>query len=397
MDLLYRSSDDDDDDEDTSQSVNVGVPERKIFVAKSSKIASPLANPTKARSAVSGKRILSLASVLPAHLLNALTKQPGKVDDDSDSSDNDDSAAPGTRLSANAKPSNAATTLSTEFSSFLQDLHKVGYSNGNRINNEKSVQGDGSYGKDARLLNIYSEKKETLGSDFVTHFSTTISRKSNENSSHLVRDIHNEDTARVAKEGNETEEEHPSATAVPTRVGKIMAAPPVGVVHCDSAEILPTESSTAPLSTSMYHDVKEQQLPSNPRPLSRKEIERTLRRNTNGVVNIESLWNETGLTQTQQGVDPKLNASNVLPRKAPAPPSGLRNVATHLYDPSTGTTVAHDPTTGNGIGKGRGKNQINHLLAQAVRLERERTEQDQYHVATGVKLHRANAKRKYGW
>jgi hypothetical protein len=397
MDLLYESSD---DDEDTNRPPIVGAfPKPKHSTDETSATMGPTRAP--------GKRILSLAAVLPAHILEALTKHPGNEDDHSSSSDDDDgeSVVPASQDPPviATKPWPSAAASSTEFSSFLKELHKVGFANENDSNHGAQKNGSHVRGVTPLTVNADSEGKKSFGNDLVTHVTTTISRKNKDSSSHLVRDIHNEGALPAAMEETGTQAGLPSASAIPapilaapTRSIKIHAAPQVSMIRRENNETIPTESSTtlSSSSASSSQDVPGQELPSDTRPWTRKQIEQTLRRNTGGTVNIESLWNETGLTQTQQGVDPNLYAPNALPRKAPAPPSGLRNVPTHLYDPSTGTTVAHDPQSG-GIGKGRGKNQINHLLAQAVRLERERAEQDQ--VTTGVKMHRANAKRKYGW
>ena len=128
-------------------------------------------------------------------------------------------------------------------------------------------------------------------------------------------------------------------------------------------------------------------------------------------------------TQTQEGVDPNMYAPNVL---AAAQQQQLTSISstgsfikpstTQIYDPTLGTTVPYqstkaDPNNGDVSAttktialKGKGKNQISALLAQAVTLERERQEQQHSVLPTATtstkttqQIHRANAKRKYGW
>ena len=68
----------------------------------------------------------------------------------------------------------------------------------------------------------------------------------------------------------------------------------------------------------------------------------------------------------------------------------VRMAATPMYDASQGQAVV-----GTGAG-GRGKNQINHLLASAANLELARA-RGMVAKPGGQNSHRANAKRKYGW
>jgi hypothetical protein len=107
-------------------------------------------------------------------------------------------------------------------------------------------------------------------------------------------------------------------------------------------------------------------------------------------------------------------------------PTAMNVVPTSRYDPSTGQTI-HVMTNKNGgayrgggddddfnnnyhdhaslggiiskLPTGRGKNQINHLLANAVALERHRQQQQSFQTSssTNAKSYRANAKQKYGW
>ena len=68
-----------------------------------------------------------------------------------------------------------------------------------------------------------------------------------------------------------------------------------------------------------------------------------------------------------------------------------RMAATPMYDPREGAAVV-----GGAAGAGRGKNQINHLLANAASLELARA-RGMVAKPGGSNPHRVNAKRKYGW
>jgi hypothetical protein len=68
---------------------------------------------------------------------------------------------------------------------------------------------------------------------------------------------------------------------------------------------------------------------------------------------------------------------------------GVRVVPTAQYNVGSGTTTA----SVNISGKQRGKNQVNALLASAASLEAQRARNPLQQQT----IHRANAKRKYGW
>jgi hypothetical protein len=130
---------------------------------------------------------------------------------------------------------------------------------------------------------------------------------------------------------------------------------------------------------------------------------------------MDDVWKQMEFTQTQEGVDPTMYAPNVIAAaqqqqltSITSHGSFIKHSTTHIYDPTLGTTVPYHATTTDMNDtsvtktiamKGRGKNQINALLAQAVTLERERNEQQLPTTSskTTQQIHRANAKRKYGW
>jgi hypothetical protein len=107
------------------------------------------------------------------------------------------------------------------------------------------------------------------------------------------------------------------------------------------------------------------------RKRSRKEMERELR-----AGNFDAIQPTSEVHQEQGHYTPAPEA---------VPVHGIKVVPTAMYDPASGKTIA-------GIGGGRGKNQINHLMAAAANLELERSR-----AGNVGKTHRANAKAKYGW
>ena len=67
---------------------------------------------------------------------------------------------------------------------------------------------------------------------------------------------------------------------------------------------------------------------------------------------------------------------------------GIRVAAAPMYDPKVGAAVVGTSHAG------RGKNQIHHLMASAAQLELQRARQPE---SQSGKIHRANARQKYGW
>jgi hypothetical protein len=137
---------------------------------------------------------------------------------------------------------------------------------------------------------------------------------------------------------------------------------------------------------------------------SRQELERALRGG-----NVQVLQNPSHAfqvdVQSLQQADPAEYAPD--PESAherslrQSQQHGIRVAPTLMYDASTGTaesSVAGSAAEG-GAGppklKGRGKNQIHHVVAAAAQLEMQRARQTP--SASGSATHRANAKAKYGW
>jgi hypothetical protein len=88
----------------------------------------------------------------------------------------------------------------------------------------------------------------------------------------------------------------------------------------------------------------------------------------------------------------------------------VRSGPAPMYDPTTGTLRTDMATANSGIEdggdgsgsripnlKGRGKNQIHHVVAAAAQLEVQRIRQQHVSSSSTTSSHRANAKAKYGW
>ena len=121
---------------------------------------------------------------------------------------------------------------------------------------------------------------------------------------------------------------------------------------------------------------------------SRQEMERALRQGR--VAQVVGDPNNS-ITHHVESVDPSAYTPPPPPTVHTTPATTLRNVPMARYDPALGNTTT--TTTSHG---GR-NNSIQQLLSQAVQLEQQRLQQSSTGSTTNVKLHRANAKRKYGW
>jgi hypothetical protein len=177
-------------------------------------------------------------------------------------------------------------------------------------------------------------------------------------------------------------------------------------------ELLPDhhEEATAVYNTRMTDSMPEtsHNMTAVSKKRRRQEIEKELRSGNVAIVE--------GTTTTQvQGAHPTQYQPATMDRLE-TPGLGIAVVPTLRYDPSRGETVSVvGRTTADGapttMRSGRGKNQINVLLANAAALQQRR--QQQQEIAASLqqqqggaasappvnpgKAHRAKAKQKYGW
>lgn len=368
-----------------------------------------------------GKKILSLASVLPAHILEALTKgnQSSSSSDDSDEEGKPAAAKrpkQRTPKAAAARTTNAAisrtldTDDSAEISSFLADLRRAvpehAASSGSvAVITESTTTKPTAISASARS----SSTSSRMGAAFLQSTTTTTTTV---NANAVVRDIHGaapavdtgddyyDDEATKEEFAADTTPELPRPSSTFARP-MVRAAPSTLYERHSFAAAAPTQYQQQQqrpgpdyLAAATAHNETVSAPPPQQKKRSRKEMERALRRGE-----VESVLDDAGLTSLQ-GADPNAYAPDASQYTAAAsaanPTEGshtVRNVTTQMYDATVGATVA-------GKVAGKGKNQINQLLAQAAVLERERAQQQPTSGASNtsqVKLHRANAKRKYGW
>ena len=403
MDLLggYSSSDDDSD---------AGKPPKQIKTdAKPSSRSSLTAvAPQEEPSANKrGKKMISLAAVLPRHIFDQLTKSQvkGQGDDDDSDDDSDEERFALKRRQEAKAPTNTGLERDPELSSLLSELQSAptaGFVASSFLSKPKATQ----------------EPLETLGAAFVTA-TTRVERKSTKGQA--VRNIHQDaDTDMdavmveiVNKKVDGSESEQATTTHRPTqstvtsvapnaiplaapRVFRPSAAPRVsaapGWTEKSGAESSGVVSHAYPIGQETtgpipYSDDADEGFnkhnSNNPRKRSRKELERALRHGQLDAVEGDiSVQAETNL----------YNPSAASLSAAPPSEFGIRVAPTAMYDPSIGGVAA-------GQARGRGKNQINHVMAAAAQLEEHRRQQYQRDGsgAANGKTHRANAKQKYGW
>lgn len=346
-----------------------------------------------------GKKILSLASILPQHILDRWTRQHDAPGDYSDSNDEDDvdvdapslsRGLPKTSDNEQISSSVSSNYRSPEIAALLRDLPKVQHGN-----NHKKFQH--SRRKTARDF----PEKERLGAAFLTSVVTTVDAKKT-TIGNTVRDIHGEepqDDAVGAKDydldisvNGTVEQVSPSNGRVDLAKPAVSSASTHYIQRINAApriQVAPSAAAPAPSKKqkSICAPCPPPAFTSNSKR-SRKEMERALRQgNVSQVVQ-----NNPQLLTHVDSADPTAFALDALPASSTATTS-VRNVPTPLYDSSLGsTTTSH---------KGGRNNPIRQLLSQAVHLEQQRLQQPSSSSvsSTGqqVKLHRANAKRKYGW
>jgi hypothetical protein len=345
MDLLdYGSSDDDDDGEGQGKQE---PPQRS--------------------------KVLKLASILPQHILDRLTKggTGNKPSNDDDDSSSDDGSA-GISKSRKRKEKAAETT---RVSSLLSDLADIKPKNSSLLFQRSPFDLGGGITTIEDATTREEEAARTgapssLGEAFLRPKITIESKRK----SNAVRDIH-------AESSEPDEPAVPAEPAVPRRskdesnfVGAkmkrpvIQAAPPVRSSN-GPVSALPTMTTTTeaslPATTSMksapYITAKK----------SRQQLERELR--SGNVAAVEGI--------AVDGVKPTDHAPTIIDYEAM---TTIRNIPTTMYDPGSGQMKQAKVS--------KAKNQIHFLVHQAAELERRRAEQGPARPS-----HRADAKRKYGF
>ena len=386
-------------------------------------VAAAMASLKKPPDVRRGKKILSLASVLPRHILDRWTNADW---DDDDDSDDDRQQKPSRQSIQKNENITSATALpprtnpkSTEIAALLRDLQKVtpldgGTAAGAAVLGQRSKAAaapESTSSGDRMGGDSNKNHAEPLGSAFITSVVITTNKASTTTDA-VVRDIHGGEqsydphsnplaldddyptdapplpqASQLSFFGVDSSDNRPRKPA--SRI--INAAPRILHPPNSSAGAMPPTASgePSPPSSPQHPPTEEEDRgiagPSRSKR-SRQEMERALRQGRVAQVMDEQAWR---LTHHVESVDPTAYTPPV-PAVATTT-TKLRNVPLPRYDPALGNT-----TTTIGTGGGHRNNPIQQLLSQAVQLEQQRLQQSSTGT-TNVKLHRANAKRKYGW
>jgi hypothetical protein len=269
---------------------------------------------------------------------------------------------------------------------------------------------------------------QPLGQAFVTAtLTTTVAGKSNRPK---AVDIHAPSASSSAdgvskdssEAGNSPSLQSDEHAKLPPRPLRVSAAPIVRSTGTLAPNPIPVateaEAKPSPEVQGYAHPTLEAGAHHKTKKRSRQELERALRHG-----------NMAAIQQHQSAVDVRtIHQSDPSERAYQAPeadPSSYYSSAgavrvgpAPMYDPTTGTIRAAGATGTGGSGgggsddgrglmslKGRGKNQIHHVVAAAAQLEMQRARQQQHMPSSssgaggrgGSNPHRANAKAKYGW
>jgi len=324
MDLLGGSSDEDSDNEETKIASNPVNSTKEVPTSKEQKMQ---------------RKILSLASVLPAHIYQQLTTG---VD-----SDESDQEAESSKPSASKSTKDAAASL-------LKDLEA-----------SKPVREKGSSSLvlskplTAREVTKKIPPTSNLGQVFLEE-TVTIEKK-------VVRDIHGESKSTVKS------------------TKRVLPAPPRPTVPSKSSlSVAPAPPVAATMDMPAYpvDDDDDEQTPAPPthRKRSHREITKALKR---GDFATALATKDVTHVKAAESTDYQLPTTGAYIHT-----HDIKLTSKSLYDPETGEMKAKN---------GRGKNQIHHVLAQAAQLEEDRLQRGLVGAAQNAKRYRANAKQKYGW
>ena len=375
--LDYGSSSSDEEDD---KNKSVAAPTAAPAAARQPPASLKTKPPPTTRENIKGKKILSLQAVLPAHILAQLTQSQvrgGGGDDDDD--EEEDEWTPNHHRKPDPSIQKSGTDAGID--SFLSDLHQSAPAA------TKPVLVSNSAGSNSAKHNSSSSK---LGAAFLSTVTTTTTSHGAD-ATNAVRDIHGESTSSVLQEKKEEQQKEmeskgamkpppavkPFLNSVPRPSRATPASARTSITAAATPPSRETEESSTPRAMAASNN-------NNPKR-RRQEMERLLRQGQwDAALSPSAATSATVLEMDQPKVFQPTDgaAQNV-------DTMGLvRMAATSMYDPSQGQAVV-------GKDAGRGKNQINHLLASAANLELARARG--MAAKPGQNSHRANAKRKYGW
>lgn len=424
MDLLngYSSSDtesSDRKDREKSQSSKPTTLLRAPSTSKNQNAVEVEATPSTLKHK-KGKKLVSLAAVLPQHIFDQLTRSQdngGETDDESD-----DDLGTGGFDSKHSRPGETNPSASHRdpgLSTLLTELNAAPTSGFLKLRQSQAHP-------DPTTVKSTTQETQPLGLAFLST-TTTVERRSHKGTNESIRNIHDtqsaEEAASSAFQSTVKQQETPLVGApdgpvfqahpapsqslgsthsqrqskVPAAFPRVSVAPQVKALD----DTMPSGKDNVPVHEYAYPIPNEQgnveihhiqsetkvpledsHCPSNPRKRGRKELERALRHGQ-----LDAVETDLSLHADTNQYNPSIASLNAVP------PSefGIKVAPTAMYDPSVGGTVG-------GHLKGRGKNQINHVMAAAAHLEEQRRQQYlRDGSAASGKTHRANAKQKYGW
>lgn len=453
MDLLGGYNSDSDSDNDSENPPLTSQPKSNLAKPTFPTKSAPAVNPDKKTSTASntatsgsksasssssrkGKRLLKLQAVLPETIWNQLSNGNLQKDSDDEDSEEEDKKRTG-KSRKREKPSGSKASQNPGDKSDLTNLLQA-------LPMSKTDTGIGGGGITAKTIlqdsddfsnTVIGSTKNTntssssttdtnssfvpLGAAFLTTTVETVRKKKSGPSA--VRDIHGASSSVAVEtvnedDGNDSDEDHePDRDHIAERTAPIQK-PSSGHASVASASSVrrPGMSSTSrtsggfarprmaapPVAASRYPQQPQPSYPlppgvtpyassmaANP-PQSRsgggkksriREMERMLRQgNLDGVTSDIHLEGQANVYQAPQELQQQSYQSH-----------GVRMVPTAQYNAGMGGMTASTKVSG----KQRGKNQMNALLSNAVSLEAERAR----NPLPQQKVHRANAKRKYGW
>jgi hypothetical protein len=299
-------------------------------------------------------KVLKLASVLPQHILDRLTK--GDEDSNSENEANVSSEASRKRIDKTSSTTRMSYLLSNltgmkpKHSSL--PLHRSPFNCEIPVNDSSTTTADVRIGAESSLGEAFLRPKITIESKAQSNF--------------VVRDIHAESSLVVELEPEAERRLQVPPLASQMKRPLIQAAPPV-----KSATEIKTNLQTIDPS-SMSRPASNKVNSRFTTKKDRQQLERELRRGNVGAV-------DDGIAI--DGVKPTDHTPNVVDYEAM---TTIRNIPTTMYDPGSGQMKQAKVS--------KAKNQIHFLVHQAAELERRRAEQGPARPS-----HRADAKRKYGF
>lgn len=327
--------------------------------------SAPSLNQAPAPISKRGKKLIALHAVLPAHILERLTKEGG---DDSD--DDEPTSAP----LVESKPSNPASRgKDAGLTSLLSELGSIP---------KRAASCDESNAEP-------TFQPERMGHAFL-QVKTSVWSKAKQTE---IVDVHTPDVETVGESQamDEVTRQKPSTLSslilpAATRQwhGNLPTSPPELGLQQPTATYVSTNGPSDGYSTVSDPFDQIEQMDGNMEPRltkkrSRREIEKALRSG-----DLDSVGDSVNL-YTIDGV------SNVYTPEQEAfttqKGSGVRIAPVAMYDTKAGKDVLGASVSG----KAKGKNQINYLMVSAAAFEANEAQK------TKVKTQRANAKRKYGW